>query len=836
MRAFLSHSSADKGFVEAVAAQLKPGTYELDSRTFEAGQLNAAAISDALSRSSLFCLFLSENSVNSDFVTFETLIAGELFAAGYLKKFVMICIDNVSFEKASKEVKRFNILRKVNNPDSAARIILGALINVRTSERTDHPFLGRESELSSLEDQLIDPDRPPLKAIFLSGNTGVGRRTIAQKFFSNQFPEVSRAFPRVIVDQFDGVEELHRKFLAAIRPSISMAELLPIVEEFTKSSRPEKSVAVAALISPLVGERQAVLAYDAGGLLTDAGGLNPDLDDIINLLPAHSHPPLILITNRMSPMRVRRPLGDTAYVAVRPLSREDTEKLILRLAKAKSLPIGPAQIDALINLSDNHPYNIYRMFEEIGTRKLDPFIANPGDFIRWKHRQSSEYIESIALSSTEIEILSALKLVPELDFEALSQGLQVDEAELSSGLESLGYSHVIDTGLDTFLISPPLRMAVERDARVRLGSEREKSLLARLADSLTIRIEDGTAPASLINSAVLASLETGSAVTGLASALVLPSHHVWLAKRQYDAKHWSECIRLAREALKGGSRLSVSGFIAASRYLCLAAARLGDQETFASGITNLARSANDNWTRSNVEFLQGFNARLKGRLPEAETHFREAHALSNGNHSATRELAAVCLMRNELGEAEKFAREAFGQASKNSYVLDILLSILVRKHGRGSREVPEIQDLFDILEQVGDEGGKSFYTTRRAEYEYLWGDLNEAARLIKEAIKRTPSIFEARRIYAEILIKQGNKSKALEEINAMRERVNARDPNERRTNYRPYLETYARYLTSVENYEDAKKVYEDRDFFTAQEAQRGIREIETVQSYKQHRK
>jgi hypothetical protein len=32
MRAFISHSSKDKGFVEGVANHLKPGTFELDSR------------------------------------------------------------------------------------------------------------------------------------------------------------------------------------------------------------------------------------------------------------------------------------------------------------------------------------------------------------------------------------------------------------------------------------------------------------------------------------------------------------------------------------------------------------------------------------------------------------------------------------------------------------------------------------------------------------------------------------------------------------------------------------------------------------------------------------
>ena len=78
MRAFLSHSSKDKGFVEGVADLLKPGTFELELATFDAGLLNATIIAEALRRCDLFCLFLSEeDSVQSPYVSFEALLGAE---------------------------------------------------------------------------------------------------------------------------------------------------------------------------------------------------------------------------------------------------------------------------------------------------------------------------------------------------------------------------------------------------------------------------------------------------------------------------------------------------------------------------------------------------------------------------------------------------------------------------------------------------------------------------------------------------------------------------------------------------------------------------------------
>ena len=87
-------------------------------------------------------------------------------------------------------------------------------------------------------------------------------------------------------------------------------------------------------------------------------------------------------------------------------------------------------------------------------------------------------------------------------------------------------------------------------------------------------------------------------------------------------------------------------------------------------------------------------------------------------------------------------------------------------------------------------------------------------------------------MYAEILLKDGNKTKALEVINVMRDIVNARDPEERRTNYRLYLKTCAHYLTEMELWPDAKHIYDDAGVFTSDERTAAIREIEIVQSFK----
>jgi hypothetical protein len=84
MKAFLSHSSKDKATVDQVADQLGLANVELDSETFDRGLLNVTAIQDALRRSTLFVLFLSNSAIASGVVRYEAMLAQELYAQGVI--------------------------------------------------------------------------------------------------------------------------------------------------------------------------------------------------------------------------------------------------------------------------------------------------------------------------------------------------------------------------------------------------------------------------------------------------------------------------------------------------------------------------------------------------------------------------------------------------------------------------------------------------------------------------------------------------------------------------------------------------------------------------------
>lgn len=836
MKAFLSHSSLDKGIVNDVASLMRAGTYELDSETFDKGLVNSEAILRALARTDLFCLFLSKASVRSPYVQFETLLGNEFLARGNISRFLAVCLDDESFSQASSNVRLYNIVRKELTAESIARLIQGHLVGI-SQRATDfaHPFVGRGQELLEIDRQISDQQRPQAKALYLSGNEGTGRRTLARKYYEDHFPSVGRVFAEINIEAFDGREELYRNMLGALRPTMSLSELRVRAAAFTVTDAKGQRDLLAQLLNSLLSSNEAGFLLDQGGILSDDASFSPEISEIIDRLGTHPHPPVVFISRRAIPFHRRRTQNDVVHVRVEALDWDTSRRLISSLLKREMIAISDSNLDELTKLAEGHPYNVYQLLREIKEHGVAVFLANPSRYIEWRHRQSSEYLNKVTLSELDVSILAILNIIPLVDFSSLAVALAVDIEPLSDSVRRLADLHILDTDSDRLYVAPALRTAVEKDKRIYLPSARQTKVLSILADSLALRLEDGTAPVPLVNASVLADLQSGRPVSAFTASYLLPSHNVWLAKLHYDQQNWSACIRFGKEAIKNISRLSENGVVAACRYVCLAAARIDEEETFHGAIRKLEQYATTNYARSNIAYLKGFRLRMRGQFPAAEGYFQNAYDLSPNNSSALRELAAISLARGKFEPAEDLARRAHSYAQRNPFLVDMLLSVLIRKGPPDPARLAEVNDLFDVLRQVGEEEGRSFYTTRKAEFEYLWGNNKEAIVLIESAVKKTPRIFEPKRLQVKIYLKDHNKVKAKQVLDEMKRMVDAWSTTDRRTNYRAYLETLAEYFMAVGQFEDAKGQYGDELVFAPEERQRAIKEIETVQAYSRKR-
>lgn len=99
IKAFLSHSSKDKNsYVRNVANWLNKDNIVYDEYTFEEGEKNLDQILKGLNETSLFVIFLSEHSLNSQWVKKEISEAKERLESNQIKKIFPIIIDeNITY-------------------------------------------------------------------------------------------------------------------------------------------------------------------------------------------------------------------------------------------------------------------------------------------------------------------------------------------------------------------------------------------------------------------------------------------------------------------------------------------------------------------------------------------------------------------------------------------------------------------------------------------------------------------------------------------------------------------------------------------------------------------
>lgn len=210
MRAFLSHSSKDKHFVREVANELGVSLVEYDEVTFEF-TLNNRAIRSALHRCTLFVLFLSENSISSNFVAEEERAALEARGRGSIKDCIVFALDNTSYQRLPEWLRETNIVQRLSKPKPCARRILAALaaIDAQKASAADL-YLGREDDEKNLRRALTVPRTAIPVALHVVGLHGIGRKTFTRRSLSNTYPRLFSVFVDITCGQFDGINEFYR--------------------------------------------------------------------------------------------------------------------------------------------------------------------------------------------------------------------------------------------------------------------------------------------------------------------------------------------------------------------------------------------------------------------------------------------------------------------------------------------------------------------------------------------------------------------------------------------------------------------------------------------------
>jgi len=292
-KAFLSHSSKDKGIAQRIANDLGVLRCEYDEYSFDF-VLNNEAIRRALSRSSLFVLLLSENSVQSTFVQEEIRAALERRASGTIKQVVIFAIDQTSYQSLPQWLREVNVAQHLKTDKQIARRIDAYLTELSLDQgRVDDYYLGRSDQEKELSKFLSRPKRNVPIALHMVGNYGVGRKTFLRKTLQALAPRQYTTPIEITLNEYDGIIELYRK----LYEYNEVSNYLVAGERFAAFNAMtvfDKCKEILSQVRLLCDSDCLLMIIDEGGVYQDSGDYKEYFSDTIRMLEDLGRPAVAL--------------------------------------------------------------------------------------------------------------------------------------------------------------------------------------------------------------------------------------------------------------------------------------------------------------------------------------------------------------------------------------------------------------------------------------------------------------------------------------------------------------------------------------------------------------
>lgn len=192
IKIFISHSSDDKDIVHQVVEKLGKNGILVDEYVFETGERTEEEIDIAIKKSGVFCLLISQSSMNKDWVKREIVKVKSIIDDGGNIKFLPLIIDeaiNHSYKPIPQWIRdEYNLRERFSHPTFLARKIEEELNKLRWEQfphikERETIFAGRDNDMAKLRELFAYSDMLRKRAVVVSGiPDGIGRRRLLMEF------------------------------------------------------------------------------------------------------------------------------------------------------------------------------------------------------------------------------------------------------------------------------------------------------------------------------------------------------------------------------------------------------------------------------------------------------------------------------------------------------------------------------------------------------------------------------------------------------------------------------------------------------------------------------
>ena len=735
LKAFLSHSSKQKGYVEIVAEQLGKSNIVFDKWTFEEGNRTIDEIFQGLKETEVFVLFISDEALDSPWVKSEILKAQTLFNDGNIKKLYPIIIDdsiNYNDSRIPAWIQDHYNLKYVSKPTKAAERIKQLLKIISwdlypKNRQLSQLFIGRTAHIRKYEERIFDYEKPAPIVMISTGLPSIGRKKYTHHCLSksNKIRE-AHALPKIFLGSRDGIEDLILKIYDL---GFSKVERESLLELLTKDMAEKISLATTLLMEAekyasiiVIVDNFAVVARDS--LIADW------FQKIIQNISTIDRLFICLISRRR--VKFSQLVHNNRFFAIEipELEKYERNALLNALLDINELQINKSDFAIISELLNGFPEQVFFTVDTIVSEGLPHLIENLHIIPEYNSLKVAHVVQQYEQNEFAKQVLGFLANCEFISLALLEEIFGGDTDEIGPLVKQLSHGFIIEfVGATREYMR--LNDAV-RDYIQRIGIKLNEKYSEKFEAHIKSAFDDYDTIDRDVSDYVISVKESLKRRLFIPEELLLPSHFLNAMRDLYtNERRYSDVINLADRVLLEEKYLDARISREVRYWLCLSLARSRD---------NRMLEVVQHIDGSDHNFLLGFYYRLTGRPKEAIEKFLAALKTTPSFFRAKSELVQVYINLAEYEKAFGLAKENYGVAKNNPYNIQSYFRCLIK-----SNEVPyperksELEKLLISLKENPHEKAKEMYMTSLTDYQaYILNDKASAINTANDAIAMFP--------------------------------------------------------------------------------------------------
>lgn len=668
IKAFLSHSSKDKdSYVRIVADKLKKKSSIIyDEYTFEAGNNTLDEILDGLEQTSLFVFFISNSSLNSDWVKDEVLVAEKRLGKGINQFFPIIIDKSITFEdkRIPDWLRQSYNLKYVPKPTISAKRIEQKIrqisLNKHTKlEKKNNLCVGRNKSLDIFEERIDDFTLNSPKCIIASGFPQIGRRTFL-KYALEKTDIVKQYYsPNTIyLDTNDSIEDFILKVndLGFLDIDSKLSNLL------TKSKEYKVQLAVTLLLE-IQSNNEIIMILDNGAIINYERKISIWFKDIINSLELKNN--TFICTASKYKVDFSELRKDSFFsIHIDELTLSERKRLFKRLLEIYDISISIDDFNIISNQFQGFPEQILYTVDFIERTNIENVKNNLHIIREFNDEKASMLIQHY---DTDEKTLSFIRLLAQFDIISLDFIFKIVDSNIYFPLleklvtenicEYFGYDGQfirLNDSIRDYIIRNRLKIKEEFSIKI-------KEHVLEFVSSEDKYDFDSTDYLYSIKEAILEGKEINE-------NLLFPSHFLRTMKDLYHKGDYQRVIELADKVLEKEDFIDEYLVNDIKYYLCLALAKKRDKRV----LTEVQKVDGDQH-----HFILGYYYRIIGRYNDALSRLSKVVTSRYIKSRAKREIVHIYIQTEGYSNALSYAKENYLDNKNNIFHIQLYFTCII---------------------------------------------------------------------------------------------------------------------------------------------------------------